>query len=436
MPVPWYMFPEQPPLGDYGGGGAGGGAYNVYENPAYTAAVLGAAGTYTGPDVTAPAQAAPPPPTTPAPAAEVPFVPVGIGQGPVPPDVSAALGEPAVPWAGLGGITVNLFKLAARRRVPRASTVITRELVRMASRVPGALYRLLTTSPLSPSRALVPLAEAASPVVGIGVRAFGLIGGVLYPTALGVSTLGPKDIRALSGYIELKQHVPGAPRTLFEELGLPRNVPGIRPLITPSSAPPPDLTPPTNLVPPGVGRYSPWRSEFERRLRERVQRSKRALEQRLTVPQNPEAGPPSPRPFVPPESNPIDLSRAVGQLGQKPPPAPKRPPAFQIHPGLVLGSLAGGWAIQQLLYGGGSTVAAPPAIVAPSPVQSPVPVANLGLTAFNAGFVGSAGTTGCTCKPRGPRRKCLQRAPVRWSGGPRKGRAAGTRCIRYATRKS
>lgn len=42
----------------------------------------------------------------------------------------------------------------------------------------------------------------------------------------------------------------------------------------------------------------------------------------------------------------------------------------------------------------------------------------------------------CEPKPRGPRRKCLQRAPVRFSGGPRKGKAAGTKCIRYAAARS
>lgn len=53
------------------------------------------------------------------------------------------------------------------------------------------------------------------------------------------------------------------------------------------------------------------------------------------------------------------------------------------------------------------------------------------LTDINAGSIGSWGSNYCTPRPRGPRRKCLQRAPVRWSGGPRKGKAAGTRCIRY-----
>lgn len=56
------------------------------------------------------------------------------------------------------------------------------------------------------------------------------------------------------------------------------------------------------------------------------------------------------------------------------------------------------------------------------------------------GGAGAWGTTSssqyCQPKPRGPRRKCLQRAPVRFSGGPRKGKSAGTKCIRYAAARS
>lgn len=54
------------------------------------------------------------------------------------------------------------------------------------------------------------------------------------------------------------------------------------------------------------------------------------------------------------------------------------------------------------------------------------------------GGAGAWGTSSqyCEPRPRGPRRKCLQRAPVRFSGGPRKGKAAGTKCIRYAAARS
>lgn len=39
---------------------------------------------------------------------------------------------------------------------------------------------------------------------------------------------------------------------------------------------------------------------------------------------------------------------------------------------------------------------------------------------------------GCSCRKPGPRRKCLERAAVVYKGGRRKGKAAGTKCIRYA----
>lgn len=71
---------------------------------------------------------------------------------------------------------------------------------------------------------------------------------------------------------------------------------------------------------------------------------------------------------------------------------------------------------------------------APS-VASPQPIV---LTASGSG--GSFGTTtstdDCNChKPRGPRRKCLERAPVTWAGGRNKGKRAGTKCVRWESKK-
>lgn len=53
-----------------------------------------------------------------------------------------------------------------------------------------------------------------------------------------------------------------------------------------------------------------------------------------------------------------------------------------------------------------------------------------------SGFGGAGSAAYCARTPRGPRRKCLERAPVAWRSGQRKGKAAGTKCIRYATRRS
>lgn len=81
-----------------------------------------------------------------------------------------------------------------------------------------------------------------------------------------------------------------------------------------------------------------------------------------------------------------------------------------------------------------SGAATPSPSIGESQTVTPVPAP---LTALNSGFVGfGAGDVGyCQPRPRGPRRKCLQRAPVKWSGGPRKGKSAGTRCIRFGSRK-
>jgi hypothetical protein len=56
---------------------------------------------------------------------------------------------------------------------------------------------------------------------------------------------------------------------------------------------------------------------------------------------------------------------------------------------------------------------------------------------FGAGGWGTSTSTGeCTPPKRGPRRKCLQRAPVKFSAGPKKGKAAGSKCLRFSARKS
>ena len=81
--------------------------------------------------------------------------------------------------------------------------------------------------------------------------------------------------------------------------------------------------------------------------------------------------------------------------------------------------------------GGSSFVIPPPAItntVAPAATQAPLIVGG-----YAGGF--SSGAY-CEPRPRGPRRKCLERAPVAWRAGRNKGKAAGSKCLRYAQRKS
>lgn len=47
---------------------------------------------------------------------------------------------------------------------------------------------------------------------------------------------------------------------------------------------------------------------------------------------------------------------------------------------------------------------------------------------------GEASSDSCNCtRKSGRKRKCLARAPLTWRGGPKKGKAAGSKCYRFAT---
>jgi hypothetical protein len=83
---------------------------------------------------------------------------------------------------------------------------------------------------------------------------------------------------------------------------------------------------------------------------------------------------------------------------------------------------------------GGSPIA-PGATIPVVPGTQPSP--QTGVQALVGGF-GSMSYGGgyCTPRPRGPRRKCLERAPVSWRAGRNKGKAAGSKCVRYAQRAS
>lgn len=74
----------------------------------------------------------------------------------------------------------------------------------------------------------------------------------------------------------------------------------------------------------------------------------------------------------------------------------------------------------------GISTNAPTAPISP-PLSSPAAVAS---------FVGGSAGQSCTPRQRGPRRKCLERGPVTWRSGSRKGKSAGTKCIRYSARRT
>lgn len=88
----------------------------------------------------------------------------------------------------------------------------------------------------------------------------------------------------------------------------------------------------------------------------------------------------------------------------------------------------GGGAQTAVLNRAGDAITTPPATVG-YPYVGSYP-----LTRFDAGSVSSSRTSSCSCSPkkRGPKRKCLERGSVAWRTGRFKGRTAGTKCIRYA----
>lgn len=104
-----------------------------------------------------------------------------------------------------------------------------------------------------------------------------------------------------------------------------------------------------------------------------------------------------------------------------------------------LGAVAAGALVETLFRNSqqsGQLPITPPAQTAVTPVTTPTPTPTP-LTMLNAGFVGFGDTSSsCSCGPRGPRRKCLERAAVRWATGRRKGKNAGTKCVRYAARRT
>jgi hypothetical protein len=108
--------------------------------------------------------------------------------------------------------------------------------------------------------------------------------------------------------------------------------------------------------------------------------------------------------------------------------------------GLGLGVIGFSLGVLPRLFSGGSggsnSIQSPPIALGPTiapPAMQDQP--NFGIGALTApGFGGVGASQYCGTRARVPRRKCLQRAPVAWRGGQRKGQAAGTKCVKYAAR--
>jgi hypothetical protein len=159
---------------------------------------------------------------------------------------------------------------------------------------------------------------------------------------------------------------------------------------------------------------------------------KKALPPGIPFPSGPGAtgreGPPAPNPNSP--------SAPRSQTVTPPSSPASRLPPWAVPVGIGLGAFA---VIGVLNRRRGGSSSATAVLNVPGPIGSggplPSPGVNTGVSALLVG--GAQGGGGyCEPQPRGPRRKCLERAPVAWRAGRNKGKAAGSKCVRYAQRAS
>lgn len=343
-----------------------------------------------------------------------------------PPEISALLGEnPQLGWsAGWGGV----FSFFPRRRRPRLSQLerAARAGARVVERaLQRALERVLRGP--APPKGGLPIPRPGwmpevpgriSPFLG---RLLGL-GSLAIPSRLGTGEL-PPDWQKLY------------PNLAFPELKIP---PGVREIGIGSAQFPLGKSIYTSTAavllqmptPPAAPKshvdrdFQDWLRDFGRGVITNL--GYEWLGDQLGLPPMPSAAARDRIISQEPRSQSVPVP-AIPQINI-PAPAPSQP-APRVPYGQIAGAILGGLVTERFGRAGRAPAQAP----AESATTAVPP-----LTGFNVAtlsFAQAAADTSCNCKPRGPRRKCLQRAPVKWSGGPRKGRAAGTRCIRYATRK-
>lgn len=321
----------------------------------------------------------------------------------------------------------GLFALALGERLARmfvSSRRVTRvtRLGRFAGRAMGRLIELAAARLLGPATWAAPARIGALTPVPILAG----IAGLLYPRATSsTDVLTPKELEANflppialppgTGYLGLtaSQMITKAPYKSTALLVSP--FPGYR-----IAEPPRELSIGEQIK---AGIIAGVRKEFP-----------------VLAPLLPGANPNTvgpPRPAVeaagPPMVGPRQMAGTTPSV-TIPGPAPKAPPKWPIQVGLGAASLLGGAAISTLFGGRGSRGTAPLPIVPPAPVQAPVPQPIPSVLVGSSGFYGFGSGACPPCGPRGPRRKCLERGPVRWSGGRNKGKAAGSKCIRFAGR--
>jgi len=333
-------------------------------------------------------------------------------------ELDRLLGERSQTLFGLAGI--NIFRGTYRR--PSLQTILRRGARVVARRLVERFFG----GDVAPKGGLPVLAQSRPPFAWRIGGAIGAVIGLAVPSTLGrgeVFDTSTEGGRYLLEQARAARRLETAPGREYR-----RDQPGFFPQggridVTPPAPPP--------AAPPDLN--------FRRWLRGQLQdeAENRAL-RGFYWPLGPNSarGPimPIPAPELPAPApvQEIDLGPVTGAGGRRSAAQRQR---TQARIRLGLGSLAAG-AVVGALRGGSSGSGSLP-IVAPSPVQSPVSPIPAPLTSFNtvslqSGFIGGGGADRCQCGPRGPRRKCLERAPVRWAGGRRKGKAAGSKCLRFA----
>lgn len=338
------------------------------------------------------------------------------GPGPLSPgQLATTLGEPSPSaWTAIAAGIGSFFRPGARRpsqyerALRKGATALERALVNTARRIVRGPPPIV----ISKSRAVVPY--VAGPLRFV----FGPIGALL--TALNPTDLG-------SGELTQAQRTGKALDVWFPEMRVDRRRLGMSSIGLPQvglsaalqmrSVTVPDLS------------YIPQDRSIPELVREMA---RQAVEQLLPAGVV-DLGPPSPQPRPVPQIT-------IGGPGSTPAPTPQPPTVAGPRPrwGIGIGAIVAGLTVEALTRPTSSPtpVSSPvPLVPIATPALTPANVVSLGF-ASGGGFGGGYGTETCSCGPRGPRRKCLERAPVRFSAGRRKGKAAGTKCIRYATRRS
>jgi hypothetical protein len=341
------------------------------------------------------------------------------------------LGEQA-PGIGLAAIFGGRGIFRGTYRRPSLETIVRRGATVLVRRGLRVLERIVRGAPpITPKGGLPVPVDRAIPNP---FRGLGIIGGLILagrPTVLGRGDLTPEQVK-------------------YYGLNPIRLPPGVRPIGVGQSPFP--LGQPVNVsIGRVLGRLDPKTPDLPRELTPREQL--RQVLQDIATGQTPDI---------------LRMQREGGtgrmidqgtEVGPQIPPAATGPvqgvPQVQVggpqarrggarpRIGLGIGAIATGLVLESIRRGGSRRGPEPGATFTPVetsqpgivPTPAPTPLTTFNTVSLQSGFVGGGGSD-CSCAPRGPRRKCLQRGPVKWSGGPRKGKAAGSKCIRFAARRT